>query len=255
MTIARVIPCLMLKNTGLVKTTKFKNPVYLGDVINVVRLFNDMEADELGIVDVTARAEGRGPNFELLANVAANAFMPMSYGGAIRHMDDIRAILSLGFEKVILGSVAVEQPSLVTQAAQAVGSQSVVISMDVKKHLFGHYEVHSHCGKQRTKTDPVAFARRMEELGAGELLLTSIDQDGAMTGYDLELIRRVSEAVQIPVIASGGAGKIEDFRDAVQSGASAVAAGSLFVFQGPRRAVLISFPTREELDRLLIVDR
>lgn len=255
MTIARVIPCLMLKNTGLVKTTRFKHPVYLGDVINVVRLFNDMEADELGIVDVTARSEGRGPSFELLANVAANAFMPMSYGGGIRHMDDIRAVLSLGFEKVILGSVAVDQPALVNQAAGAVGCQSIVVSIDVKKHLFGHYEVHSHCGKQRTRTDPVEFARQMEQRGAGELLLTSIDQDGTMTGYDLELIRRVSEAVRIPVIASGGAGKVEDFREAVLSGASAVAAGSLFVFQGPRRGVLISFPSRQELDHLLTFDR
>lgn len=248
---ARVIPCLMLRNTGLVKTTKFKHPVYLGDVINVVKLFNDMEADELGILDITARAEGRGPSFDLLANVAANAFMPLSYGGALSDLDDIKRILALGFEKVILGSGAIDQPALITEAAGAVGSQSVVVSVDVKRHVFGGYEVHSRGGSRRNRIDPVTFAREVEGRGAGEILLTAIDRDGTMHGYDLELIGAVSEAVGIPVIASGGAGRVEHFGEAVRSGASAVAAASLFVFHGRRRAVLINFPSRGELDQAL----
>lgn len=251
MTAARVIPCLMLKNTGLVKTTRFKHPVYLGDVINVVKLFNDMEADELGILDVTARREGRGPSFDLLANVAGNAFMPLSYGGALRTVADIKRILYLGFEKVIIGSAAVDEPELITRAAGAVGSQSVVVSVDVRKHLFGHYEVYSHDGRKRTRSDPVEFCREVERRGAGEILLTSIDHDGTMSGYDLDLVEKVSEAVDIPVIASGGAGRVEHFAEAVRRGASAVAAASMFVFHGPRRAVLINFPSRRELDEVL----
>jgi imidazole glycerol-phosphate synthase subunit HisF len=248
---ARVIPCLMLRNTGLVKTTHFKHPVYLGDVINVVKLFNDMEVDELGIVDISARREGRGPSFDLLATVAGNAFMPLSYGGAIRNMTDISRILAMGYEKVILGSVAADNPDLVEEAARTVGNQSVVVSIDVKKRLFGGNEVYTHGGQKRTKLDPVEFARQMASRGAGEILLTSIDHDGTMSGYDLELIRAVSEAVEIPVIASGGAGRLEHFGEAVRSGASAVAAASFFVFHGPRRAVLINFPQRQDLDRQL----
>jgi cyclase len=240
----------MLRNTGLVKTTRFKEPVYLGDVINVVRLFNDMEVDELGIVDVTAGNEGRKPSFELLANVTGSAFMPLSYGGGITDLEDIRRILSLGFEKVILGRAAIERPEMVDQAARAVGNQSVVVSVDVKKHMLGGYEVYSHGGKRRTKRDPVEFSRELEQRGAGEILLTSMDRDGTMGGYDLDLIRSVCEAVTIPVIASGGAGRLEHFAEAVRSGASAVAAGSMFVFHGPRRAVLINFPRREELDKV-----
>jgi imidazole glycerol-phosphate synthase subunit HisF len=251
MTSVRVIPALLLRNTGLVKTTRFKDPVYLGDVINVVKLFNDMEADELAVLDILARREGRGPNFALLANVTGNAFMPLSYGGGIRDMEDIRKVLGLGFEKVIIGSGAVDSPAIIEQAAGSVGSQSVVISMDVKKHLFGHYEVHAHCGQDRTRTDPVDFARGMQDRGAGEILLTAIDQDGLMTGYDLDLIRTVSQAVTIPVIASGGAGSLGHFAEAVAAGASAVAAGSFFVFHGPRRAVLVSFRSREEINRTL----
>jgi len=251
MTDVRVIPCLLLKNTGLVKTTRFADPVYLGDVINVVKLFNDMEADELGILDVTATREGRRPSFGLLAKVAANAFMPLSYGGGVADLEDIHKILALGFEKVIIGSRAVDEPTLIDQAARAVGSQSVVVSIDVKRHLSAHYEVYSHGGKRRTRTNPVDFAGQAEQRGAGEILLTAIDRDGTMTGYDLDLIRAVSEAVTVPVIASGGAGHIRHFGEAARSGASAVAAASLFVFHGPRRAVLISFPTREQLERVL----
>ncbi len=248
----RVIPCLLLKHTGFVKTTRFSDPVYLGDPINIVKIFNDKEVDELSILDITATAENRKPSFDLLSDIANNCFMPMSYGGGITDIDDIRRVLGIGFEKVVICTSAVVRPDFIERAAGIVGSQSIVIAIDVKKNRLGKYEVRSHSGRERTKLDPTAFARRMEQMGAGEILLTSIDRDGTMAGYDIELIRMVSDAVSIPVVACGGAGKVADFTEAVRSGgASAVAAGSLFVFHGRRRAVLVNFPTRQELDTAL----
>lgn len=248
----RVIPCLLLRGAGFVKTIRFGEPTYLGDPINIVKIFNDKEVDEIGILDIGATAERRPPAFDLLKSIADNCFIPLSYGGGITGMEDIRRILGIGYEKVIIGSRAVEQPALVEEAARVVGSQSVVISIDARRGLFGKYEVCIHGGTRGTKMDPAAFARQMEQAGAGEILLTSIDRDGSMSGYDIELIRMVSGAVGIPVIASGGASKIQDFVDAVRKGgASAVAAASFFVFHGRRRAVLINFPDREELEAAL----
>jgi cyclase len=244
----RVIPCLLLKNKGLVKTVKFKDPKYLGDPINVVRIFNDKEVDELIFLDITATVENRKPPFKLLSEIASECFMPLGYGGGIRTLDDIREILSLGVEKVAVNSYAVENPSFIRAAADLVGSQSIVVSVDVKKSLFGKYEVMTHSGKKATGLDPVKFAVEMEQMGAGELLLNSIDRDGTMQGYDLDLVKRVSAAVTIPVVACGGARTVSDLADAVKKGeASAVAAGSMFVFHGPHRAVLINFPTPQEL--------
>ncbi|MBE3134595.1 MAG: imidazole glycerol phosphate synthase subunit HisF [Acidobacteria bacterium] len=248
----RVIPCLLLQGTGFVKTTRFQKPVYLGDPVNIVKLFNDMEVDELGILDIRASAEGRGPSFDLLKHIADNAFMPLSYGGGLKDLEAIRRILGIGYEKVIVNTAAFENPGLITDAARIAGNQSIVVSMDVKRSLRGQYEVYAAGGRRPTKCEPVAFARRMEELGVGEILLTAIDRDGTMTGYDTALIRMVSEAVSIPVIACGGSGSAADFARAVrEGGASAVAAASLFVFHGPRRAVLISFPTRQEIEDAL----
>lgn len=244
----RVIPCLLLKNKGLVKTVKFKDARYLGDPINIVRIFNDKEVDELVLLDITATVERRKPPVELIARVTGECFMPLGYGGGVRDLEDIRQILSLGVEKIILNSYAVENPSFVQAAASQVGSQSIVVSLDVKKSLLGKYEVYTHSGTKATGLDPVRFATQMEAAGAGELLVSSIDRDGTMQGYDLELIRRVSDAVSIPVIACGGAGKVEDLGLAVKKGgAAAVSAGSMFVFQGRHRAVLINFPTQREL--------
>jgi imidazole glycerol-phosphate synthase subunit HisF len=244
----RVIPCLLLRNRGLVKTVKFKNPTYLGDPINVVKIFNDKEVDELVFLDITATVERKGPPFKLLSEIASECFMPLAYGGGIRTLEDIRTILSVGVEKIAINSYAVENPNFIRAVADLFGSQSIVVSIDVKKSLFGKYELFSHSGTKKTGLDPIKFAVEMERLGAGELLLNSIDRDGMMQGYDLELIKKVADSVNIPVVACGGAHTINDLGDAVKKGgASAVAAGSMFVFHGPHRAVLISYPTPQEL--------
>lgn len=247
----RVIPCLLLKNEGLVKTVKFKDPKYLGDPINIVRIFNDKEVDELIFLDILATVENRRPNFDLLGKITSECFMPLGYGGGIRDMDDVKKLLAIGVEKFVLNTSAVENPALIRAAAEHAGSQAVVISMDVRKTLFGKYEVFTRAGKKGTGLDPVKFATDMEQQGAGEIFLNSIDRDGTMQGYDLDLIRRVSEAVRVPVVACGGAGNVVHLAEAVKAGASAAAAGSLFVFQGPLRGVLISYPAQDELKQVM----
>jgi cyclase len=247
----RVIPALLLKGQGLVKTVKFKDPKYLGDPINIVRIFNDKEVDELVFLDITATNEKRRPPFEMLGKITSECFMPLGYGGGIRNLDDVKTLLSLGIEKVILNTIAVENPAFVTEVAGYAGSQAVVVSMDIKKGLLGKYEVVTHSGKTGTGLDPVRHALEMEKRGAGELFVNSIDRDGTMQGYDLDLVRRVAEAVNIPMVACGGAGKVQHLAEAIQQGASAAAAGSIFVFQGPLRGVLISYPSQEELRRVL----
>jgi len=247
----RVIPCLLLKNGGLVKTVKFKDPKYLGDPINIVRIFNDKEVDELVFLDITATIEGRRPNFDLLGKITSECFMPLGYGGGIREVDDVKKLLAMGIEKIVLNTSAVESPSLIRAAADYAGSQAVVVSIDVKKSLLGKYEVYTRSGKKATGHDPVSFAVEMEKQGAGELLLNSVDRDGTMQGYDLELVRRVADSVQVPVVASGGAGNVQHLAEAIRAGASAAAAGSMFVFQGPLRGVLISYPAQEELRRAI----
>ncbi len=248
---ARVIPCLLLSGRGLVKTVRFRDPKYVGDPRNAVKIFNEKEVDELVILDILATPEGRRPQFELIREIVSEAFMPVAYGGGIRSVEDARAMLQLGVEKVIVNAAAVETPALVGAAAREFGSQSVVVCIDAKKSLFGRHEVHTHGGRRNAKLAPAAFAREMEDQGAGELVVHSIDRDGTMAGYDLELVRAVASAVRIPVIACGGAGRLDDLRAAVQEGgASAVAAGSLFVFHGKHRAVLISYPTQDALSAL-----
>lgn len=247
----RVIPCLLLKNEGLVKTVKFKDPKYLGDPINIVRIFNDKEVDELIFLDITATVENRRPNFDVLGKITSECFMPLGYGGGIRDVNDVKKLLSMGVEKIVLNTSAVENPSLIRAAADYAGSQAVVISMDVKKTLLGKYEVCIRSGKKNTGLDPVKFAIEMEKQGAGELFVNSIDRDGTMQGYDLELVSRVADSVTVPVVACGGAGNIQHLADAIQAGASAAAAGSMFVFQGPLRGVLISYPAQEELRRVI----
>ena len=248
----RVIPALLLKGQGLVKTVKFKDPKYLGDPINIVKIFNDKEVDELVFIDITATNENRRPAFEMLGKITSECFMPLGYGGGIRSFDDVKTLLNLGIEKVILNTSAVENPAFVTEVADYAGSQAVVVSVDVKKGFLGKYEVVTHSGKTGTGLDPVRHALEMEKRGAGELFVNSIERDGTMQGYDLDLIRRVAEAVQVPVIACGGAGNIQHLAEAIQQGgASAAAAGSMFVFQGPLRGVLISYPSQEELRSVL----
>lgn len=248
----RVIPCLLLENGGLVKTTKFKDATYLGDPINICRIFNDKEVHEIVLLDIGATVERRPPPFALLKDMAVECFIPLAYGGGLRDVETIRRVLELGLEKVVINSAAVENPGLVEAAARLVGSSSVVVAIDVRKKLLGGYEVATHSGTKKLKLDPVTHAKRMQDCGAGEVFLTSIDREGTMSGYDLDLIARVAAAVSIPVVANGGAGSVKDFGLAVNEGhASAVAAGSLFVFQGKHRAVLVTYPEHEVLHGVL----
>ena len=248
----RVIPCLLLKGKGLVKSLKFKDPVYIGDPINAVRIFNEKEVHELLFLDITATKENRKPDIEYIAQISDECYMPLAYGGGIRTIEDIKQILNAGAEKVCINSYAVENPSFIKEAANIFGSQSILVSIDVKKSLFGKYEVYTHGGKKSAKTDPVSLAIKMQEMGAGEILINSIDKDGTMDGYDLTLVKNVAESLTIPVIACGGAGEIKHFADAVNlGGASAVAAGSFFVFHGSRRGILINYPDNDQLNKML----
>lgn len=243
----RVIPVLLLHKGGLVKTVKFKNPTYVGDPINAVKIFNEKEIDEIAVIDIDATLERRGPDMQRISEIAGEAFIPLAYGGGISTIDQVRQLFYLGVEKIILNHQAFKSTAFITQAASMVGSQSVVVSIDVKKNLFGKYRVYIRSGMQQIHEDPVSYALKMQEAGAGEILLNNIDRDGTYGGYDLNLVRQVSSVLSIPLIACGGAAEIADFTAAVQHGASAVAAGSMFVFQRPHRAVLISYPGQDEL--------
>jgi cyclase len=241
------MPVLLFREGGLYKTTRFKNPVYVGDPINAVKIFNEKEVDELVFVDITATAEKRRPNFERIREIASECFMPLCYGGGVRSVNDIKEVIACGVEKVAINSYAVENPDFVSEAASELASSTIVVSVDVKRDFFGKYHVYTQGGTRRAEWHPVEFAMLMEKMGAGEILLTSIDRDGTQKGYDLELIKLVADAVTIPVIACGGAGQVRDFSQALDAHSSAVAAGSMFVFHGRHRAVLISFPSQDEL--------
>jgi imidazole glycerol-phosphate synthase subunit HisF len=243
----RVIPALLIRKGGLVKSVKFKDHKYVGDPINAVKIFNEKEVDEIVILDISATAEKRPPNIQQIKEIASEAFMPLGYGGGITKLDEIKELIAAGVEKVILNASAYNNPQLISDGAKYVGSQSIVASIDVKKNLWGKYKVFVNNGTTNTNVDPVTFATQMEKAGAGEILLNAIDKDGTFDGYDLELVKSVSTAVNIPVVALGGAGSVEDFAKAVHHGASAVSAGSFFVFQRPHRAVLISYPGQTEL--------
>jgi imidazole glycerol-phosphate synthase subunit HisF len=248
----RVIPCLLLRGAGLVKTVRFKEPKYVGDPINAIKIFNDKEVDELVLLDIMASREGRGPAFNVIEEVASECFMPLAYGGGVGSVEDARRVLKLGVEKVVFNAAAWRNAEVLREASTEFGSQAIVASIDVRRRLFGRYEVYVENGSKPTGIDPVEYARRMEEYGAGEIFLTSIDREGTMSGYDLELVSRVSSAVSVPVIANGGAGSLKDFTGAIrEGGADAVAAGAMFVFHGPHRAVLITYPSRGELDKVL----
>lgn len=246
----RVIPCLLLKGRGLVKTLKFKNSKYIGDPINAVKIFNDKEVDELIFLDITATKEKRPPRYELIKDIASECFMPFSYGGGIKNVEQVRKLLKLGAEKVVINS-AVLNDELIKQTTEIFGNQSLIVSLDVKKNRFGKYQCFIHSGTKNLKQDPVELCKRVEKLGAGELFVNSINNDGMMNGYDLKLLKSISENVEIPVIACGGAGSIKDFEKAVTlSGVSAVSAGSMFVFHGPHKAVLINYPSYDKLKYL-----
>lgn len=241
---ARVIACLLLHGHGLVKTKKFKDPVYLGDPVNAVRIFSEKEVDELVILDIDASREGREPNYELIAEIAGECFMPVAYGGGIQTLAQARKLIRCGIEKVVINSASIESSYFIREIADVFGSQAVVGSVDAKKTLLGGHRVFIKSGTVDTKLKPEDHAASLEQAGVGEILLTSIDCDGQMQGYDIELIKKVSAKVNVPVVACGGAGTLEHMRRAMsESGASAVAAGSMFVFYGKHRAILINYPT------------
>jgi cyclase len=246
----RVIPVLLLKGGGLYKTVRFKNPSYVGDPLNTMRIFNEKEVDEICVLDIAASSQPNGVNMERVKGLASEAFMPLSYGGGIRSLDDAKALFKLGVEKVVVNRLAIENPDEVRKIAEFAGSSSLVVSIDAARKVFGAYETYMDNGRRPTGTVPVVSARAAEALGAGEILLNSIDRDGTQQGYDVDLIRSVSRAVSIPVVACGGAGSLEHLGQAMAAGASAAAAGSMFVYQGRHRAVLISYPSPVEIESL-----
>jgi cyclase len=249
----RITPCLLVKNGGLVKTINFANPKYVGDPINAVKIFNEKEVDEIIVVDIDASVHQKEPDYVLIKNLAAECRMPLCYGGGVKTVEQIEEIISLGVEKVAISSAAIGNPDLIAKAAAVVGSQSIVVVMDVKKVKQGEiYELFIHNGARGTGLSPVEFAKTAEQLGAGELLINSIDCDGQMTGYDLQLARQVRDATNLPITVLGGAGSLKDIATLIESfGVIGAAAGSLFVFKGSFRAVLINYPNRSEKDALV----
>lgn len=243
----RIIPVLLLQDGGLVKTVKFKSPKYVGDPINAVRIFNEKEVDELIILDINASKEGNEPNYEHIQEIVSEAFMPVGYGGGISSLKQIDKLFKIGVEKIILNTTAFTNPSLITEASSIYGSQSIVVSIDVKKNIWGEYNIYSHSGLKKQKTELLKSLKDFQEKGAGEIFLNSIDMDGTMCGYDILLIEKAVKALNIPLVAIGGAGNIKHLTEAIQAGASAVGAGSIFVFQGVHRAVLISYITSEDI--------
>ncbi len=245
----RIIPVLLVHNGGLIKTVKFGPGKYVGDPLNAVRIFNEKEVDEIVVLDIDATVHDREPDYALIRSLAAECRMPLCYGGGVKTAEQVQRIVTFGVEKVAIASGAVENESIIKESASQVGRQSVVVVMDVrKKGVFGrHYEVFTHNGTKSTGLNPVDFARKAEDLGAGEIVINSIDRDGTMKGYDLELARQVRQAVALPMTVLGGAGSLEDIGTLIRTfGIIGAAAGSLFVFRGKYRAVLINYPSGAE---------
>ncbi len=249
----RIIPCLLVHNNGLVKTVNFKSPKYVGDPINAVKIFNEKESDELIVLDIDATANNREPNYNMIARLAAECRMPLCYGGGVRTAAQAKKIIGLGVEKVAISAAIIDTPELITQIADEVGSQSVVAVFDVKKRLLTkNYDIYTHNGIKKTKHTFFEMILKVQELGAGEIVVNSIDNDGQMKGYDLELALRIKLLAHIPITILGGAGSVKDIGELVrQCGIIGAAAGSLFVFKGVYRAVLISYPTPTEKNELL----
>lgn len=244
----RVIPALLLRNESLVKTVQFGKFSYIGDPCNTVRIFNELEVDELLFLDITATREGRRPNLRVLRDIADECFMPLAYGGGIRTFDDAKSVLEIGIEKVAVNSAAFANPALVTEIANCYGSQAVVASIDVRRSWRGAHRVHRHEAGTSLGLSPVHWAQEMERRGAGEILLTSVDREGTWSGFDVALVRAVTQAVQVPVIAHGGCGRLQHIGEALAEGrASAVATGSMVVFQKQGMGVLVNFPSPADL--------
>jgi cyclase len=249
----RVIPCLLVHKGGLVKTVQFANPKYVGDPLNAVRIFNEKEVDELIVVDIDATVEGREPDYSLIGRLAVECRMPLCYGGGIKRVDQVERIIELGVEKVALSSAAFENPSEISRMAVAVGNQSIVAVLDVKRGRDGECELRTHNAGKATGKRPAEFAKVMEDAGVGEIVVNSVDGDGTMKGYDVDLIAQIRDAVTVPMTALGGAGSLDDIRRLIaRFGIIGAAAGSLFVFKGPYRAVLINYPAPAAKDALAL---
>lgn len=243
----RIIPVLLIDDRDLIKTIKFKSPTYLGDPVNAVKIFNCKGIDELSILDISATKRGVEPDFELLEDIASQAFMPLSYGGGIKTIEQVRKLLAIGYEKVVINTGLVKNPELIKEAVKLVGSQSVVASIDAKI-VKGEYKCAISDGREIIDISPVQLAMKSEQLGVGEIFINFIDQDGMMNGYDIELVKSIVDAVSIPVTACGGAGGISDLKAVLQEGsAHAAAGGSMFVYYGKLKAVLITAPSEKEL--------
>jgi cyclase len=249
----RIIPCLLVKNKRLVKTVNFRDAKYVGDPINAVRIFNEMEVDELMVLDINATTNGTEPDFKMIDNLAAECRMPLCYGGGVKTTEHAQSIIALGVEKVALSYAAIDSPKLVSEIAEQVGNQSVVVVIDVKKKLIGeNYEIWTHNGKKNTGKCPIKFAMQLEKFGVGEVIVNSIDNDGIMKGYDLAIVEKIRKKITIPMTVLGGAGSLNDIGQLIsQYGIIGAAAGSLFVFKGIYRAVLINYPNRTEKDALI----
>lgn len=247
----RIIPSLLVHDNGLVKTVNFKNPKYVGDPINAVKIFNEKEVDELAVFDIDATVLGKEPNYALIEKLANQSRMPLCYGGGVKTVEQAQKIFGLGIEKIALSSAVIQNPKLITEIANRVGAQSVIVVMDIKKKLLGGYEIYINNGKKATGINPIRFAEEAQKLGAGEIIINSIDQDGVMKGYDMNLIDKVTEKLTIPVTVLGGAGSLLDIKKVIDKhGIIGVAAGSLFVFKGVYKAVLINYPAKKEKEEL-----
>ncbi|CAH1528188.1 AglZ/HisF2 family acetamidino modification protein [Vibrio rotiferianus] len=242
----RVIPSILFSDGGLHKTVKFKNKKYVGDPINTVRLFNDLEVDELILLDIDASRQALGPNFELIEEIASECFMPVCYGGGIRSLEDAERIFQTGVEKVAINHQSFKNKQLISDLAQVFGSQSIVLSVDIKKSFFGSYKLFSHKEKKNLSISYLKHIEECVEAGVGEVLLTSVDREGTLSGFELDLISEVSSSVSIPVIAHGGGNTLSDIQSAFESGASAVSCGAKFIYEGPHRAVLINYLNHSE---------
>lgn len=246
----RVIPTLLIQNKGLIKTQNFKNPVYLGDPINAVKIFNEKEVDELVLMDIGVTASKDEPKYDWIKDIVSESFMPIGYGGGISNINHAKRLFDLGIEKVIINSAS-EDFKFIEELAKIYGNQSVVICIDVKKNFYGNYNAFKLNGKIKIKDNPLDFARKLVDSGAGEIIIQSIDKEGSMKGYDLNIIKLLSSSINVPIVASGGAGSLENFKEAIKiGGASAVTAGSFFVFKGKQRGILINYPNQNDLKSL-----
>lgn len=252
MSLKRIIPCLLLKENGLVKTIKFKKSTYIGDPINAVKIFNEKEVDELVFLDIDATRLKKQPPYEAIKDIATECFMPFCYGGGIKTIDQIRRLIASGAEKVAINTEAFKNPNFIKEAVSIFGSSTIVVSIDYKKNIFGKEMVYVNGGRTSTKKDVLVYAKEMASLGIGEIFLNCIDRDGTMSGYDMDVIRAVASNVDIPVIACGGAGGINDLQEVFEkTEVTAAAAGSIFVFQGKKRGVLISYPNQNQIDHII----